>query len=136
MDRAIVKPKHPTNIILFAYWVIFMLLLLSAEFFNFNKNFLEYYQSENSLYPDQDQHPVGPDLGPNCLQRLAADDIGRDRVKVLEILCKISSLTSFNPVFLNKEVLQVLIGTASGMGKMLLEIPLLKTTFKITLFVI
>ena len=24
--------------------------------------------------PDQDQHSVGPDLGPNCLQRLSADD--------------------------------------------------------------
>ena len=28
----------------------------------------------NSLYPDQDRHSVGPDLGPNCLQRLSADD--------------------------------------------------------------
>ena len=28
----------------------------------------------NSLDPDQDQHIVGPDLGPNCLQRLSADD--------------------------------------------------------------
>ena len=26
------------------------------------------------LDPDQDGHPVGPDLGPNCLQRLSADD--------------------------------------------------------------
>ena len=28
----------------------------------------------NSLDPDQAQHFVGPDLGPNCLQRLSADD--------------------------------------------------------------
>ena len=28
----------------------------------------------NSFDPDQDQHFVGPDLGPNCLQRLSADD--------------------------------------------------------------
>ena len=29
----------------------------------------------NGLDPDQDQdgHSVGPDLGPNCLQRLSAD---------------------------------------------------------------
>ena len=27
----------------------------------------------NSLDPDQDRHFVGPDLGPNCLQRLSAD---------------------------------------------------------------
>ena len=28
----------------------------------------------NSLDPDQAQHFVGPDLDPNCLQRLSADD--------------------------------------------------------------
>ena len=28
----------------------------------------------NSLDPDQAQHFVGPDLGPNCLQRLSAVD--------------------------------------------------------------
>ena len=27
----------------------------------------------NSLDPDQVQHFVGPDLGPNCLQKLSAD---------------------------------------------------------------
>ena len=26
----------------------------------------------NGLGPDQDQHSVGPDLGPNCMQRLSA----------------------------------------------------------------
>ena len=29
----------------------------------------------NSLDPNQAQHFVGPDLGPNCLQRLSADDM-------------------------------------------------------------
>ena len=28
----------------------------------------------NNLDPDQARHFVGPDLGPNCLQRLSADD--------------------------------------------------------------
>ena len=28
----------------------------------------------NSLVPDQARHFVGPDLGPNCLQSLSADD--------------------------------------------------------------
>ena len=28
----------------------------------------------NSLDPDQARHFVGPDLGPNCLQRVSADD--------------------------------------------------------------
>ena len=28
----------------------------------------------NSLDPDQDRHSTSPDLGPDCLQRLSADD--------------------------------------------------------------
>ena len=31
----------------------------------------------NSLDPDQARHFVGPDLGPNCLQKLSADDTSR-----------------------------------------------------------
>ena len=31
----------------------------------------------NGLDPDQDRHVVGPDLGPNCLQRLTTDDKSR-----------------------------------------------------------
>ena len=56
-----------------------MLLLLSADFFKINffeKLFQEHItiRVSNGLGPDQDQHPVGPDLGPNCLQRLSADN--------------------------------------------------------------
>ena len=35
----------------------------------------------NRFDPDQVQPFVGPDLGPNCLQRLSADDTSRQRVK-------------------------------------------------------
>ena len=28
----------------------------------------------NNLYPDQAQHFVGPDLGPNCLKMLSTDN--------------------------------------------------------------
>ena len=28
----------------------------------------------NSFDPDQDRHSAGPDLGPNCLEGLSADD--------------------------------------------------------------
>ena len=35
----------------------------------------------NSLDPDQARRFVGPDLGPNCLQKLSADDTSRQRVK-------------------------------------------------------
>ena len=31
----------------------------------------------SSLDPDQDRYSVGPDLGPNCLQRLTADDLSQ-----------------------------------------------------------
>ena len=34
----------------------------------------------NSLDPDQARQFVGPDLGPNCLPRLSADDTSRQRV--------------------------------------------------------
>ena len=33
----------------------------------------------NNLDPDQAQHFVGPDLGPNCLQWLSADDTCRQK---------------------------------------------------------
>ena len=36
----------------------------------------------NSLDPDQARHFVGPDLDPNCLQRLSADDHFTSRQKV------------------------------------------------------
>ena len=57
------------------------MLLLSSALLTFickinlsNQFFQEHYQSANCLDPDLDRHSVGPDLGPNCLQRLSADD--------------------------------------------------------------
>ena len=51
-----------------------MNLLSSADFFisTFKRN-PEHntIRESNSLDPDQDQQYVGPDLGPNCLQRLS-----------------------------------------------------------------
>ena len=57
------------------------MLLLSTDFF-FKINVSKIYfrntiRVSNSLEPDQDRHYVGPDLGPNCLQRLSAEDKGR-----------------------------------------------------------
>ena len=55
-----------------------MLLLLSAGFFQniffLNLKIPSWIRVSNGLDPDQDQRFVGPDLGPNCLQRLSADD--------------------------------------------------------------
>ena len=54
-----------------------MLLLLSAGFF-FQNSFWNIIGLSNSLGPpDQDRHSVGPDLDPNCLRRLTADDKSR-----------------------------------------------------------
>ena len=36
----------------------------------------------NSLDPDQANNFVGPDLDPNCLQRLSAEDTSRQRVTI------------------------------------------------------
>ena len=58
-----------------------MLLLSSADF---SKNSLRNtvtIRVSNSLDPDQERNSAGPDLVPNCLKKLSADDTGRQRVK-------------------------------------------------------
>ena len=61
--------------IIFDYWVIFHAFLSSADFFSkwtfLINSFRNTIRVSNSLLPDQAQHYVGPDLGPNCLQRLS-----------------------------------------------------------------
>ena len=46
----------------------------------------------NSLDPDQARRFVGPDLGPNCLPKLSAEDTGIQRVKPYfeDLLCTFS----------------------------------------------
>ena len=64
--------------VLIESWVIFYVLLSSADFFSkltfFKHSFRNAIRVSNGLDPDQDQRSVGPDLGPNCLQRSSADD--------------------------------------------------------------
>ena len=48
----------------------------------FEKLFQEHLRVSNSLDTDQARHLVGPDLGPNCLQRILTDDTSRQRVKI------------------------------------------------------
>ena len=60
----------------------FCCCLLTFQNQLFKKNLQEHYESVNGLGPDQDQpsvgpdldQRVGPDLGPNCLQRLSVDE--------------------------------------------------------------
>ena len=58
------------------------MLLLSSAYFCLKLTFSANYfrntiRVSNSLGPDQDRHFVGPDLEPNCLQRLSEDDQSR-----------------------------------------------------------
>ena len=68
------------------YTSLHLLLLSSADFLkiNFFKNsFTNSIRVSNNLDPDQDRQVVGPDLGPNCLQRLSADDkVAADKGRV------------------------------------------------------
>ena len=60
-----------------AFWVI-MQAFFVVSCFIFKIDFSEYCfrnttSVSNSLDPDQGRRFVGPDLGPNCLQKLSAD---------------------------------------------------------------
>ena len=50
----------------------------------------------NSLDPDQVQHFVQPDLGPNCLQRLSADDTSKQGVKEGVVFGKVNYMHVFD----------------------------------------
>ena len=75
-----------------------MLLLLSAAFLSkltFTKNsFVNPIRVLNSLEPDQDQRYIGPDLVPNCMQRLSAGvkyRTGKERFKILVLFASMSA---------------------------------------------
>ena len=59
---AFIIPSHFIIVPYFTLWVL--------DFFNT-------IQVSNSLDPDQAQHFDWPDLGPDCLQRLSADNKSR-----------------------------------------------------------
>ena len=50
--------------------------------FFFKDSFRNIIRVSDNLDPDQDQQIVGPDLGPNCLQRLSADGKSQSIPKV------------------------------------------------------
>ena len=77
--------------------MLFCCLLIFSESAFLKNSFKNTIRVSNSLDLDQARHFVGPDLGPNCLQRLSADDTSRQRVKLLnaEVLCcNFSTLTT------------------------------------------
>ena len=64
---------------------------LSADFFfklTFSKNsFRNTIRVSNGFDTDQDRHSVGPDLGPNCLERLSADDKNCPSKEIVKCPC-------------------------------------------------
>ena len=50
----------------------------------FRKSFRHSIRVSKGLDPDQDRHSVGPDLGPNCLQRILANDKGIEPLPTLQ----------------------------------------------------
>ena len=61
-----------------------MLFCLLLIFFNFRNTCTR--RVSNSLDPDQEQCSVQSDLGPNCLQRLSADDASQNIVNLQNIV--------------------------------------------------
>ena len=63
---------------------MFHAFLLSADFFK-NKLFRKILSGipsvSNSLDIDQTRHFLGPDLGPNCLQKVSADNTSGQELK-------------------------------------------------------
>ena len=60
-----------------ACWVIFhdFFCRLSTFFkIDWKNDFRNFFRVSNSLDPDQTRHLVGPNLGPNCLERSAANN--------------------------------------------------------------
>ena len=56
------------------FWCFCCRLLTFQNLLFQNKSFRNTIRVSNGLDPDQERHFVCPDLGPNCLQRLSADD--------------------------------------------------------------
>ena len=85
-----------------------MALLLKLTFSK--KSFRISIRVSNSLDPDQACQFVGPDLGPNCLQRLSADYKSHHWWGKKDE-CLMINLGQFSPVFL-RNMLWVLVRSA------------------------
>ena len=80
-------------------FLFFCPLLIFFSKSSFSKNYFEStIRLSNSFDPDQVRHFIGPDLGPNCLQRLSANGTSyplstttsRQRMKVGMIFVKVN----------------------------------------------
>ena len=69
-----------------------LLKIFSESSFFFKYSFRNTIRVSNSLDPDQARHFVWPDLGPNCLQRLSAENTSRQRIKVGVVFLKLRKM--------------------------------------------
>ena len=74
---------------LFCRLLIFFSKSIFLDFFWKKKSVRNTIRVSNSLDPDQARRFVGPDLGPNCLQKLPADDARRQRVNIFNKLVRV-----------------------------------------------
>ena len=63
---------------IFVVFYFFFGFFCRLHFYFKKKSFRNTIRVSNSLDPDQARRFVGHDLGPNCLQRLSADDCDCD----------------------------------------------------------
>ena len=80
-----------------------MLFCRLQIFFNstfFKNSFRNAIRLSNNVDPDLARHIVGPYPGPNCLQKLSADDTSRLRVKTgLQVVLLFLPLPTFYLLF-------------------------------------
>ena len=77
--NALITPLHaPMFLKMFVFMCVF-----SSQFTFLKINFRSTIRLSNSLDPDQARRVVGPDLAPNCLQRLSveSEETSRQRAK-------------------------------------------------------
>ena len=71
------KATKQTKTIYFIHMFICRLQIFFSKSTSLKNSFRNTIRVSNSLDPDQAGHFVLPDLGPNCLQRLSAEDTSR-----------------------------------------------------------
>ena len=88
----------------------------------------------NSLDPDKARQFVGPDLGPNCLQRLSADETGQLFTKVIsrrgwatvykgyQQTRLVGNWVNIMPIAINKYAYKVCVVTQAGMYRLFEDI--------------
>ena len=100
LDRIIILSKILLKVIqltlclleFFHEFVVCWYFFFQNHFFFRKKHFRNTISVSNSLGPDQDRRSVSPDLGPNCLQRLSADNPSRQKKTFLKLFMYLNGI--------------------------------------------